>query len=139
MISAEDVRGQNRNTLDDALRTVPGVESSNFCGQHNERMVYVRGFDRWQVPLSIDGVRIYLSADNLLAMYDDSTFTSQAVAGENSYCNDYAYGFGIETGTELIPQPLKRAVHSRKDVHRRWIHRIPGISLCSAGCWIRDR
>ncbi len=51
VVSAEHVRGQNRNTLDDALRTVSGVESSNFGGQRNERMVYVRGFDRWQVPL----------------------------------------------------------------------------------------
>jgi iron complex outermembrane receptor protein len=66
VVSAEDVRGQNRNTLDDALRTVPGVESSNSGGQRNERMVYVRGFDRWRVPLSIDGVRIYLPADNRL-------------------------------------------------------------------------
>lgn len=66
VVSAEDVRGQNRNTLDDALRTVPGVESTNSGGQRNERMVYVRGFDRWRVPLSIDGVRIYLPADNRL-------------------------------------------------------------------------
>ncbi|MET3662670.1 TonB-dependent receptor plug domain-containing protein [Aquamicrobium ahrensii] len=66
VVSAEDIRGQNRNTLDDALRTVPGVESSNFGGQRNERMVYIRGFDRWQAPLSIDGVRIYLPADNRL-------------------------------------------------------------------------
>lgn len=64
VVSSEEVRIQNRNTLDDALRTVPGVEVSNSGGQRNERMIYVRGFDRWQVPLSIDGVRIYLPADN---------------------------------------------------------------------------
>ncbi|HVJ46949.1 MAG TPA: TonB-dependent receptor [Luteolibacter sp.] len=66
VVTSEDIRTQNRNTLDDALRTVPGVESSNFGGARNERMIYVRGFDRWQVPLSIDGVRIYLPADNRL-------------------------------------------------------------------------
>lgn len=66
VVTAEDMRSQNRQLLDDALRTVPGVESSNFGGQRNERMIYVRGFDRWQVPLSIDGVRIYLPADNRL-------------------------------------------------------------------------
>lgn len=66
VVTSEDVRTQNRNTLDDALRTVPGVSSSNFGGSRNERMIYVRGFDRWQVPLSIDGVRIYLPADNRL-------------------------------------------------------------------------
>lgn len=66
VVTAEDIRIQNRNTLDDALRTTPGVESSNFGGARNERMIYVRGFDRWQVPLSIDGVRVYLPADNRL-------------------------------------------------------------------------
>lgn len=64
VVTSEDIRTQNRNMLDDALRTVPGVQVSNSGGQRNERMIYVRGFDRWQVPLSIDGVRIYLPADN---------------------------------------------------------------------------
>lgn len=64
IVTSDDVRTQNRNTLDDALRTTPGVQVSNSGGQRNERMIYVRGFDRWQVPLSIDGVRIYLPADN---------------------------------------------------------------------------
>lgn len=63
-ITADEVRRGNRDTLDDALRTVPGVEVTNTGGSRNERLVYVRGFDRWQVPLYIDGVRIYLPADN---------------------------------------------------------------------------
>lgn len=66
VVTSEDIRIQNRNTLDDALRTTPGVASSNTGGARNERMIYVRGFDRLQVPLSIDGVRIYLPADNRL-------------------------------------------------------------------------
>lgn len=63
-VTSEEMRSANRTTLDDALRTVPGVEVGNTGGTRNERMVYVRGFDRWQVPLYIDGVRIYLPADN---------------------------------------------------------------------------
>jgi iron complex outermembrane receptor protein len=63
-ITADEMRRSNRDTLDDALRTVPGVEIANTGGSRNERLVYVRGFDRWQVPLYIDGVRIYLPADN---------------------------------------------------------------------------
>ncbi|MXO00522.1 TonB-dependent receptor plug domain-containing protein, partial [Shinella zoogloeoides] len=63
-VSAEEVRRSNRVTLDDALRVVPGVAVANTGGSRNERLVYVRGFDRWQVPLYIDGVRIYLPADN---------------------------------------------------------------------------
>ena len=66
VVNADEIRNSNRDTLDDALRTVPGVEVSNSGGSRNERLIFVRGFDRWQVPLYIDGVRIYLPADNRL-------------------------------------------------------------------------
>lgn len=65
-VSGDEVLRQNRLTLDDALRTVPGVAIGNTGGSRNERLVYVRGFDRLQVPLSIDGIRVYLPADNRL-------------------------------------------------------------------------
>lgn len=66
VVTADEMRNGNRDTLDDALRTIPGVEVSNSGGSRNERLIFVRGFDRWQVPLYIDGVRIYLPADNRL-------------------------------------------------------------------------
>lgn len=66
IVTSDDVRTQNRNTLDDALRTVPGVSVSTTGGRRNERLLFVRGFDRFQVPLSIDGIRVYLPADNRL-------------------------------------------------------------------------
>lgn len=67
VVTAEDIHKSNRNTLDDALATTPGVSSaSTGTGSRNERTIYVRGFDRFQVPLYIDGVRVYLPADNRL-------------------------------------------------------------------------
>ncbi len=54
----------NRPTLDDAVNLMPGVVASNSGGSRNERLIFVRGFDRFQVPLSIDGIRVYLPADN---------------------------------------------------------------------------
>lgn len=65
-ISPEEILTTNRQTLDDALRTQPGVTVGNTGGSRNERLIYVRGFDRIQVPLSIDGIRVYLPADNRL-------------------------------------------------------------------------
>lgn len=56
----------NRNTLDDAASLIPGVTAGNSGGSRNERLLFVRGFDRFQVPLSIDGIRVYLPADNRL-------------------------------------------------------------------------
>ena len=51
VVNADEIRNSNRDTLDDALRTVPGVEVSNSGGSRNERLIFVRGFDRWQEAL----------------------------------------------------------------------------------------
>lgn len=58
----------NKQSLDQAVTIAPGVTAHTTGGRRNERDIYVRGFDRWRVPLSIDGVRIYLPADNRLDM-----------------------------------------------------------------------
>jgi iron complex outermembrane receptor protein len=58
----------NTQSLDKAVEMAPGVTAHSAGGRRNERDIYVRGFDRFRVPLSIDGVRIYLPADNRLDM-----------------------------------------------------------------------
>lgn len=65
-LTAEAIYAFNRQTLDEAVNVMPGVAASNSGGSRNERLIFVRGFDRFQVPLSIDGIRVYLPADNRL-------------------------------------------------------------------------
>lgn len=65
-LNSEAIYAFNRNTLDDAVNLLPGVSAANSGGSRNERLIYVRGFNRFQVPLSIDGIRVYLPADNRL-------------------------------------------------------------------------
>jgi iron complex outermembrane receptor protein len=65
-LSAEAIYTFSRLSLDDAVNLMPGVSAGNSGGTRNERLVFVRGFDRFQVPLSIDGIRVYLPADNRL-------------------------------------------------------------------------
>ncbi|SFG39689.1 iron complex outermembrane recepter protein [Novosphingobium sp. CF614] len=65
-LDAEAIRLFQRGSLDDAANLMPGVSASNSGGSRNERLIYVRGFDRFQVPLSIDGIRVYLPADGRL-------------------------------------------------------------------------
>jgi len=80
IVTPEDIWTFNRNTLDQAIKLVPGVSSTLMGGdqgRRNEHDVSVRGFGRWQVPLSIDGVQIYLPADNRL---DFGRFLTQDVA-----------------------------------------------------------
>ncbi|MBO9499133.1 TonB-dependent receptor plug domain-containing protein [Sphingobium yanoikuyae] len=65
-LSSDAIYSFNRISLDDAVNLMPGVSAGNSGGTRNERLVFVRGFDRFQVPLSIDGIRVYLPADNRL-------------------------------------------------------------------------
>ena len=65
-LDADAMQTFQRITLDDAVSLMPGVSASNSGGSRNEQLIYVRGFDRYQVPLSIDGIRVYLPADGRL-------------------------------------------------------------------------
>lgn len=65
-LDADAIQLFQRNSLDDAVNLIPGVSASNSGGSRNERLINVRGFDRYQVPLSIDGIRVYLPADGRL-------------------------------------------------------------------------
>jgi iron complex outermembrane receptor protein len=64
VITGETLKTYNRQTVDQALALIPGTNASNTGGSRNERLIYVRGFDRFQTTLSIDGVRVFLPADN---------------------------------------------------------------------------
>ncbi len=77
-VSSVEIWNFDRNTLDEAVKLIPGVTSTfDSNGRRNEHDIFVRGFGRWQVPLSIDGIRIYLPADNRL---DFNRFLTQDLA-----------------------------------------------------------
>lgn len=65
-VNAEAIYDFSRDTLDEAVKLIPGVTSGISGNSRNERLIFVRGFDRFQVPLSIDGIRVYLPADGRL-------------------------------------------------------------------------
>lgn len=66
-IDKQEIWRFDTNSLDQVVKLVPGVTATfDGAGRRNERDVFIRGFGRLQVPLSIDGVRIYLPADNRL-------------------------------------------------------------------------
>lgn len=65
-VSSKAIYDFNLNTLDEAANIIPGVNVAYTGNARNERMIYVRGFNRFQVPLLLDGVRVYLPADNRL-------------------------------------------------------------------------
>lgn len=77
-----------RPTLDQAVNMVPGVSSTmDANGRRNESDIFVRGFGRWQVPLMVDGVRIYLPADNRLDFARFLTADIAAVQIQKGYAS----------------------------------------------------
>lgn len=65
-VSNEEAYKYNALTVDQALDLVSGAASGATGGPRNERLFFVRGFDRFESPLSIDGIRVYLPYDNRL-------------------------------------------------------------------------
>ena len=65
-LNADTIYTFDRTTLDDALNLVAGAASGSTGGTRNERLIFVRGFNRFEVPLLIDGIQVYLPADNRL-------------------------------------------------------------------------
>jgi iron complex outermembrane receptor protein len=66
-VTHEQLQTFERTSLDKAVNLVPGVVANfDANGRRNESDIFVRGFGRQQVPLMVDGVRIYLPADNRL-------------------------------------------------------------------------
>ncbi|GAA0526695.1 iron complex outermembrane receptor protein [Rhizomicrobium palustre] len=75
----------NALTLDKALEMVPGVSTSITGGTRNEQLFFVRGFDRFQTPLFVDGIRVYLPADNRLDIGFFTTANLAQVQVEKGY------------------------------------------------------
>jgi iron complex outermembrane receptor protein len=106
----------SKTTLDQALALAPGVAASNSGGTRNEQLIFVRGFDRWQVPLSIDGITIYRPADNRI---DFSSFLTadisevQIAKGYTSVLNGPGgMGGAINLVTKKPTKPFEGEVQS---------------------------
>ena len=65
-ISAAELQAFATKTISQALNLIPGAVGSQTGGPRNEGVIYVRGFDRFETTISIDGIRVYLPADNRL-------------------------------------------------------------------------
>src|SRR5258707_9631664 len=63
-VSAEEAFKFNATTVDRAIDLVTGAASGTTGGPRNERLFFIRGFDRFQAPLFVDGIRVYFPADN---------------------------------------------------------------------------
>ena len=63
-VSADEIYRFNALTVDRAIDLAAGAVSGTTGGPRNERLFFIRGFDRFQSTLMVDGIRVYLPADN---------------------------------------------------------------------------
>src|ERR1700722_7190657 len=71
-VTQSDMQQFNRDTLDRAFVLASGT-SVSLVGARNETDIWIRGFDRWRVPLYQDGIPVYLAYDDRI---DFSRFTT---------------------------------------------------------------
>jgi iron complex outermembrane receptor protein len=115
-ISNEAMWTFNTVTLDQAAALAPGVSMANYGGSRNERDVMVRGFDRWRVPLTMDGVRIYLPADNRLDMNRFLTPDLAEIQIEKGYVSVLNGPGGMGGAINLVSRKPTKALESEARV-----------------------
>ena len=140
----------DRKALDQAVNLVPGVVSTfDANGRRNESDIFVRGFGRWQVPLMLDGVRIYLPADNRLDFSRFLTADIAAVQIQKGYASVLdgpgAMGGAINLVTRKPTKPFEVEASAglggrggdEAGTATRWPARVSGSTTCRAAPTIR--
>lgn len=77
VVTREEMRRFNRDTVGDALNLLSGVTLST--NSRNEKTISVRGFDSRQVPLFIDGIPVYVPYDGYVDFNRFSTADLSAI------------------------------------------------------------
>jgi iron complex outermembrane receptor protein len=110
-ISAEEIFKFNALTVDRALDLVTGAASGTTGGPRNERLFFIRGFDRFQSPLFVDGIRVYLPADNRLDLGFFETANLAQIQVEKGYVSVLsgpgAVGGALNLVTRKPTQPFE--------------------------------
>lgn len=83
-VSAATMRLLDKKNAGEALATAPGVTLARIGGR-NETVVFVRGYDRLQVPIFIDGVPAYVPYDGFVDLGRFTTYDLGALQIAKGY------------------------------------------------------
>jgi iron complex outermembrane receptor protein len=86
VINLEDIRLQDRETVGQALALAPGVNLS-YIGGRAEQVVFVRGFDRLQVPVYIDGIPTYVPYDGNIDLGRFTTYDLSRIQVDKGFAS----------------------------------------------------
>jgi iron complex outermembrane recepter protein len=100
----------DRDTLDRAILLASGT-SVSLVGARNETDVWIRGFDRWRVPLYQDGIPVYLPVDNRIDFSRFTTIDIAQVQISKGYASVIdgpgAMGGSINLVSRVVTQPFE--------------------------------
>jgi iron complex outermembrane receptor protein len=109
-VTQADIQEFNRDTLDTAVLLASGASVSSV-GARNETNVWLRGFDRWRVPLYQDGIPIYLPVDNRIDFGRFSTLDLSEIQISKGFASVIdgpgAMGGSINLVSRVVSQPFE--------------------------------
>ncbi|HWJ34633.1 MAG TPA: TonB-dependent receptor [Steroidobacteraceae bacterium] len=109
-ITQGDIQQFNRDTLDSAVLLASGASVSSV-GARNETNVWIRGFDRWRVPLYQDGIPIYLPVDDRIDFGRFSTVDLSEIQISKGFASVIdgpgAMGGSINLVSRVVEKPLE--------------------------------
>jgi iron complex outermembrane receptor protein len=109
-ITKADIQQFNRDTLDAAIALASGATVSTV-GARNETDIWIRGFDRWRVPLYQDGIPIYLPVDNRIDFGRFTTVDLSEIQISKGFASVIdgpgAMGGSINLVSRIVTQPLE--------------------------------
>jgi iron complex outermembrane receptor protein len=109
-ITQTDVRQFNRDALDNAIELASGT-SVISVGARNETNIWIRGFDRWRVPLYQDGIPIYLPVDDRIDFGRFSTLDLAEIQISKGFASVIdgpgAMGGSINLVSRVVGKPLE--------------------------------
>ncbi|HTY50079.1 MAG TPA: TonB-dependent receptor [Steroidobacteraceae bacterium] len=108
-VTQQDMQLFNRDTVDTAFELVPGTAVS-LVGARNETDIWIRGFDRWRVPLYQDGIPVYLPYDNRIDFSRFSTVDISQIQVSKGFASVIdgpgAMGGSVNLVSRLADEPL---------------------------------
>ena len=109
-VTQADIQQFNRDTLDIAVQLASGTSVSSV-GARNETDVWVRGFDRWRVPLYQDGIPIYLPVDDRIDFGRFSTLDLSEIQISKGFASVIdgpgAMGGSINLVSRVVAKPFE--------------------------------
>lgn len=109
-VTQADMQQFNRDTLDRAFVLASGT-SVSMIGARNETDIWIRGFDRWRVPLYQDGIPVYLPYDDRIDFSRFSTIDLASIQISKGFTSVIdgpgAMGGSVNLVSRLVTQPFE--------------------------------